>query len=179
MTSNEFLNLLKDKNIERAALSETLVGLLEQKGLKISTAESCTGGLVSKKITDISGASAVFDCGICSYANSVKEKLLGVQSDTLTKYGAVSDKTALEMAQGIRRIASADIGISTTGIAGPLGGNQYKPVGLVYIGVSTIYADKVFKFTLGDNGKNDREAIRELASDAALYVCIDAVSGLM
>lgn len=178
MTSNEFLKLLKENNTSEDKLAQTLVELLTKKGLKIATAESCTGGLISKKITDISGASSVFDCGVCSYANSIKTKLLGVSEETLSKYGAVSDKTAMEMASGVRRISGADVGVSTTGIAGPLGGSQYKPVGLVYVGVSTIYEDKVFKFTLSEGGKNNRESIRELASSAALYVAIGIVGNL-
>ena len=125
-------------------------------------------------ITSVSGSSGVFDCGICSYANFIKSKLVGVKEETLATYGAVSDKTAMEMARGVRILSGADIGISTTGIAGPLGGTPYKPVGLVYIGVSTEMGLKAEKMLLGE-GDNDRKRIRELATAAALYFALKAI----
>ena len=111
-----------------------LTKLLRQKGLTISCAESCTGGLVSKSITDISGVSSVFWGGVVSYDNSVKMGLLGVKEETLRDYGAVSAQTAEEMALGVCRACGTSVGISTTGIAGPDGGTDEKPVGTVYIG---------------------------------------------
>ena len=116
--------------------SAKLVSLLQEKGLTISTAESCTGGLVAKSITDISGASLVFFGGVVSYDNSVKENVLGVSLSTLKNYGAVSYQTATEMAKGVAALMKTDIGISTTGIAGPGGGTKEKPVGTVYIGLN-------------------------------------------
>ena len=171
MKASELLELLAQENIEIKDLPELLVNALIKKKKRIATAESCTGGLVSGAITSVSGASGVFDCGVCSYANHIKHKIVGVREETLSTYGAVSDRTAAEMARGIRLLANADIGISTTGIAGPLGGSQYKPVGLVYIGVSTELGLHTEKMLLGENNA-DRERIRELAVAAALYFAL-------
>ena len=115
-------------------LANELVDILKEKGLTISCAESCTGGLVAKSITDVSGCSSVFYGGVVSYDNSVKMGILGVSEDTLRAYGAVSEQTACEMARGVCKACKTDIGISTTGIAGPSGGSPEKPVGTVYIG---------------------------------------------
>lgn len=175
MKATEFTQLLERENIKEEELAEKLIEALSKKKLKIATAESCTGGMISAAITSVSGASGVFDCGICSYANFIKNKVLGVKDATLSAYGAVSEKTATEMARGVRLLSGADIGISTTGIAGPLGGSQYKPVGLVYIGVSTAMGLKVEKMLLGENGA-DRRRIRELATAAAMYLALKAIS---
>ena len=115
-------------------MEEELVEILTKKQYKITTAESCTGGLVAATIVNVSGASEVFQAGFVTYANEAKEKELGVKSETLQTYGAVSEKTAKEMAIGCAAHAKAQVGISTTGIAGPGGGTAEKPVGLVYIG---------------------------------------------
>ena len=106
-------------------------------GITIGTAESCTGGLVGKTLTDLGGSSGYYQGGIISYANSVKERVLGVSSDTLATHGAVSEETATEMVEGVFRVLRTDYAIATTGIAGPGGGSQEKPVGLVYIGIGT------------------------------------------
>lgn len=176
MKASEFLEILKKENIREEALPQMVVEALTVQKLHIATAESCTGGLISAAITSVSGASGVFDCGVCSYANFIKSKVVGVKEDTLAAYGAVSDKTAVEMARGVRILSGADIGISTTGIAGPLGGTPYKPVGLVYIGVSTEMGLKAEKMLLGE-GDNDRQRIRELATAAALYFALKAIEG--
>lgn len=117
-------------------ISEVISKLLETK-TTIATAESCTGGLVAKTITDFSGVSDIFGEGYVTYSNDAKMKNLGVNPETLKNYGAVSRETCEEMAKGIRLRSGATIGVSTTGIAGPGGGTKEKPVGLVYIGVST------------------------------------------
>lgn len=117
-----------------------LVKLLIEKELKIATAESCTGGLLAKTITDASGASKVFEMGLVAYANRIKEEYLGVPSETLERLGAVSQETADYMARGIVKAAKSDIGVGITGIAGPTGGTKEKPVGLVYF--SIYYAKK-------------------------------------
>ena len=114
---------------------ESIVKKLEQKGLTISAAESCTGGMVSSAIVDYPGASAVFMDGVVSYSNEAKMKFLGVKKETLEKYGAVSHQTAEEMCRGVSLNSNTDIGISTTGVAGPGGGTPEKPVGTVYIGI--------------------------------------------
>lgn len=177
MKTSELLELLAQENIDEKELPPLLVKALTTAKKRVATAESCTGGMVSAAITSVSGASAVFDCGVCSYANFIKHKVVGVREETLNTYGAVSEKTAAEMARGVRLLAGADIGVSTTGIAGPLGGTLYKPVGLVYIGVSTPVGLRTEKMLLGENNA-DRERIRELAVIAALYFALKEIEKL-
>ena len=172
VTFNEFVNELESNNICMEDLPQLLVKELTEKNLKIATAESCTGGLISKMITDVSGASAVFDCGVCSYANEIKEKVLGVKGEDLRNFGAVSEKVAMQMAEGVRKLSGADIGISTTGIAGPTGGSELKPVGTVYIGVSTISKNYVLlaNLALKEVAKNaTRDKIRQSSAFLAIY----------
>lgn len=114
--------------------SRSIVRLLKNRELKISFAESCTGGLLAAQITAVPGSSEIFDLGVVTYANSAKINLLGVSQETLSVHGAVSEKTAEEMMRGLKKISQADIAISVTGIAGPSGGTHEKPVGLVYVG---------------------------------------------
>lgn len=118
------------------SLEEAVVHLLAENHLTLATAESCTGGLVAKRITDIPGSSEVFHMGAVTYANEIKTKLLGVPEDVLAKYGAVSPQVAELMAQGVRNVSGSDLGIGITGIAGPGGGTPEKPVGLVYLALS-------------------------------------------
>ena len=133
-------------------------------GITIGTAESCTGGLVGKTLTDLSGSSGYYQGGIISYANSVKEQVLGVSSETLATYGAVSEETATEMVEGVFRILCTDYAIATTGIAGPGGGSQEKPVGLVYIGIGTPKGITVHKeIFIGD-----RASIRSSVAERAI-----------
>jgi len=148
---------------------EKLVKLLLDKKLKIATAESCTGGLLAKKITDISGSSAVFDMGIVSYANRIKNEFLGVKNEILDTVGAVSRETAIAMAEGIRKISLADIGVGITGIAGPTGGTPEKPVGLVYFAVSYKDETRVEKLLLDGN----RDEIRNKTTE---IVCTEVIS---
>lgn len=115
--------------------AETVVSLLKERNLTVATAESCTGGLVSELITAVSGASQVFELGVCTYSCRTKAEILGVSEETLQKYGAVSKQTAHEMAQNVRKIASADFGLSVTGVAGP-SASEGHPAGLVYIALS-------------------------------------------
>lgn len=114
-------------------LEEQIVKKLQEKGYTITTAESCTGGLLAGRILNVSGASEVYMEGYITYANEAKERILGVKHETLETYGAVSKETAEEMAVGAARVAKADVALSTTGIAGPGGGTVEKPVGLIYI----------------------------------------------
>lgn len=172
MTYNEFMAELEINNICIEDLPSLLVKELKSKGLKIATAESCTGGLISKMITDVSGASEVFDCGVCSYANEIKAKVLKVSETDLNTKGAVSKEVAMQMAQGVRELSGADIGISTTGIAGPTGGSKLKPVGTVYVGVSTISKNYyvLANLVLDDVTKNaKRDKIRQSAALLAIY----------
>lgn len=123
-------------SVDVESLEELVVQKLADQGKKLATAESCTGGLLAKRITDVSGSSAVFDMGCVTYANEAKEALLSVDHGTLEQYGAVSEETAREMAEGIVRRSGSDIGVGITGIAGPDGGTSEKPVGLIYIALS-------------------------------------------
>lgn len=143
-----------------ASLPSTVLKLLTEKKLKLAAAESCTGGMVSGAITDLPGASEVFIYGAVTYANSAKMSALSVSGETLKKYGAVSDETAIEMARGVRLAAKSDIGVSTTGIAGPGGGTQDKPVGTVHIAISTKKGDKALKlFIPGDRARVRKTAV--------------------
>lgn len=122
--------------VDYNCIEEAVVGMLKEHHLKVATAESCTGGLIAKRITDVPGASEVFECGIISYANGIKHKVLGVSEDNLNKCGAVSEPVAKQMAQGALKVSGADIAVSVTGIAGPDSDSTGKPVGLVYIGLA-------------------------------------------
>ena len=117
-------------------MEEIVVRLLIEKGAKLAVAESCTGGLISKRLTDVSGSSACFDRGIVSYSNEAKVQMLKVSSKLIEEYGAVSSQAAMAMAESVRRISNTELGIGVTGIAGPTGGTPEKPVGLVYIAIS-------------------------------------------
>lgn len=157
--------------IDVDSMENALVRSLRERGLTLACAESCTGGLIAKRITDISGCSDVYLGGCVTYANEAKEKLLGVKHETLEKYGAVSEQTAREMARGVRLALEADIGISTTGIAGPGGGTPEKPVGTVYIAVSTAEGEKVKLLTLSP--KRSREFIRICAATNAMNLALN------
>ncbi len=158
--------------IDVFTLQNALVAVLKEKRLKIAVAESCTGGLLSKRITEIPGSSKVFDFSACTYSNEMKIKILGVKKETIEKYGAVSDKTVTEMSKGIRKISGADIGLSVTGIAGPSGGTGKRPVGLVYIAVESDVSSEVKEFRLSRGYGDERELIRYLASSNALYMAL-------
>ena len=133
-------------------------------GITIGTTESCTGGLVGKILTDLGGSSGYYQGGIISYANTVKEQVLGVSSDTLAVHGAVSEETATEMVEGVFRVLHTDYAIATTGIAGPGGGSQEKPVGLVYIGIGAPRGITVHKeIFIGD-----RDCIRKSVAERAI-----------
>lgn len=132
LTDIDVIKLLRKNNLNADTLQENVVAKLREKGVRLATAESCTGGLLSERITAVSGASDVFDFGVCTYANEMKHKVLGVSNETLSVLGAVSAETAMQMAEGARKISGADLAVSTTGIAGPTGGTPEKPIGLVF-----------------------------------------------
>ena len=138
--------------------------LLKNKQLTIATAESCTGGLLGAALTQNPGSSGFYLGGVVSYSNSLKQGLLGVSEENLLKYGAVSEEVAKEMAEGIRSKVGSDFGISTTGIAGPDGGSDQKPVGLVYVGLATPEGVQVEKIQL----YGERESVRQSTVQAAL-----------
>ncbi|TDT61155.1 PncC family amidohydrolase [Fonticella tunisiensis] len=121
--------------IDETTLEDVVGKMLIDSGLTISTAESCTGGLLAGRLINYPGISSVYLEGVITYSNESKMKRLNVKEETLKKYGAVSSKTAAEMAEGIAKAAGTDIGMSVTGIAGPSGGTEEKPVGLVYLGL--------------------------------------------
>lgn len=151
--------------IDVGAIEETTVPLLMANGLTVATAESCTGGLLAKRITDIPGASKVFKHGVITYANEVKEKVLGVKSETLSKYGAVSRETACEMAHGIRMLSGADIGVSVTGFAGPDADEKGKNPGLIFVALD---ADGCSLCRKIETGRNDRNYNRTVSASEAL-----------
>lgn len=135
---------------------------LKRKNLTIATAESCTGGLLAHILTNISGSSQYFERGIISYSNKSKTELLGVTEKILKDYGAVSEQTAQAMALGIKKHSHTDIGISTTGIAGPTGGTNEKPVGLIYIAIATSKKTQVKRFLFcGDRLQNKENTCNE------------------
>lgn len=146
-------------------LETVAVNLLHQNNQTLATAESCTGGLLSERITTVPGASAVFGFGMCTYANEAKKALLGVQAQTLAEFGAVSSQTAAEMALGARAVAGASFGVGITGIAGPDGGTSEKPVGLVYVAACNGETVYVKRLTIA---KRSREYVRFLATENAL-----------
>ncbi len=154
--------------VDAIDLQHAALALLVEKGKTVAVAESCTGGMISQRFTDIAGASAAFLCGICSYSNESKTAFLGVRKKTLEAHGAVSRQTALEMARGIREKTGADFGLSTTGIAGPGGATAEKPVGLVYVALSSAEEDSVLELSLGRGYGDERQAIRNWASMHAI-----------
>ncbi len=113
---------------------EEIMRYSKSRNMTVSTAESCTGGLIAHYITNVPGASSFFSGGVVAYSNEIKTRVLGVRKDTLEKYGAVSEDCAREMAEGVAKLFKSDFAVATTGIAGPSGGTKDKPVGLVYIG---------------------------------------------
>lgn len=153
---------------------EALVHELRASGKKISFAESCTGGLCAKRVTDVSGASSVIDMSVVTYAASAKQRLVGVRAKTVEEFGVISAECAEEMAQGIRELSGADIGVSVTGLAGPTP-DEGKPVGLVFVGVST--PDKTYTKRYFFPYENDRAHVRLLASSACLAEALFTLRG--
>lgn len=153
------------------SIVERLVQSLAEMGLTISTAESCTGGMVASTIIDVAGASDVYNEGFITYSNEAKMKYLNVAEETLETYGAVSEETVKEMASGCRKATGCDVAVVTSGVAGPGGGSLEKPVGLVYIGCA--YKDvvevKSFKF------EGDRTSIRQQATEEAINMTMELI----
>ena len=150
---------LGDDSIEEIVVNKAL-----ENDISLSIAESCTGGLIGHRITQISGSSKIYKGGVVVYSNSSKVNLLGVRENCINKHGAVSQETAKEMAEKVRKMFSSKLGLSITGIAGPDGGSKDKPVGLTYIGLSTKNETKVRKFQFGSTRKSNKAR----ASQAAL-----------
>lgn len=158
--------------IDVDSIENALVMNLRERGMTVACAESCTGGLIAKRITDIAGCSDVFLGGCVTYAVDAKVKLIGVSRETIDKYGVVSAQTACEMARGVRLALGSDIGISTTGIAGPGGGTPEQPVGTVYIAVSTKDGETAKLLRLSP--KRSREFIRICAATNAMSLALNS-----
>jgi PncC family amidohydrolase len=153
-------------------LVEVEIGeILTARGLTLAAAESCTGGLVSHRITNVPGSSVYFLGGVVSYANAAKVALVGVLPETLEQYGAVSQETVTQMARGVRKALMADIGIAISGIAGPGGGTVEKPVGLTWVGLSAVATDEARKFIW----PGDRFAVKEQSAQAALELILEYI----
>ena len=154
-------------------LAAAVVGELAAAGKAVSTAESCSGGWVAKAITDIPGASAVFHYGIVSYSNGAKEQILGVQNQALEEHGSVSEAAVEEMSNGALNLSGADIAVAVSGIAGPDGGTEEKPVGAVWFAWAVRDGASVRTETNCKNFDGDRELIRELTVVHALQGVLD------
>ncbi len=155
-------------------LSKQLGKLLVRQGKTLSTAESCTGGMIAKIITDVPGSSKYFAGGVVSYSNEAKIKGLGVDGNLIERHGAVSEEVAYAMLKGIQSLMHTDCGIAVTGVAGPGGGTPSKPVGTVYIAVANAGKTIVRKFIF----HKDRENNRRLAANAALKLLVNMLSGV-
>ena len=155
--------------LQTPELETRLVQALAKRGWKIATAESCTGGMVGQRITNVSGSSAVYPGGIISYCNEVKNRLLGVNAQILQPLGPVSEPVAAQMAQGARRVLCTELGVGVTGIAGPNSDESGKPVGLVYVGASDGRSTLVREFHF----RGGRAEVRQQAADAALSLCLE------
>ena len=156
------------------SLEQTVGELLLSHKLSLGVAESCTGGLLGHRLTNVPGSSAYFLGGVVAYAYDVKERLLGVSHNTLYDHGAVSEPTAREMARGARRALGTDIGLSVTGIAGPGGAQPGKPVGLTWIALSARDVERAQEFIWD----GDREANKAQSAEAALQMLLDHLKSL-
>lgn len=154
-------------------IEETIGRILKEKGLKIAVAESCTGGLIASRITNISGASEYFEAGFITYSNKAKTSFLSVPEEVINRYGAVSYETAKLMAEGAKNAAGVNIGVSVTGIAGPTGGTPEKPVGTVFMGLATGDGTSVRNFLF----TGSRLEIKQQTSEAALIFVADYLEG--
>ncbi len=158
------------------SIEERVGKRLTEAGLTLAVAESCTGGLIGHRITDVPGSSTYFLGGVIAYAYEAKERLLGVRHSTLYEYGAVSEQTAGEMARGARRVVGADIGIAVTGIAGPSGGLPDKPVGTTWVAVSTRDREWTERHQWDGNRDENKAASVDAALELLLQVLAQAVS---
>ena len=169
--AKKFYDLLGDAVYDEdvAGLEETVVRTLKEKGLTVSTAESCTGGMIAQRITAVSGSSEVFGYGFVTYWEQAKAKLVGVDPDVIAKYNVVSAPVAAQMALGAAKVSGSDIAVSVTGVAGPTGGDEVRPVGTVYLGAArgeTVYVKKFFV------SRPDRALVRARAAQAALELVL-------
>lgn len=160
-------------NSEIQQLARHIVKTCAERGFKLSTAESCTGGLVSAAVTAVSGSSSVIELGVCSYSNRIKQQMLGVSEKTLAEFTEYSTQCAEEMALGVMRLSGADFGVSTTGVAGPTGGSDEHPVGEVCIAVCSkhgIHSKRYVFDELSDGAPSVRDSVRAQAVRKALML---------
>lgn len=157
----------------KKSTGEQIIAILAEAGKTIVTAESCTGGMIAAALTDIPGSSAAFYGGYVTYANTAKSRMIHVQARLIRDYGAVSNQVARAMADGARNTAHADYAVAVTGIAGPAGGSEKKPVGLVYVAVSSELATVVIEHKFGDIG---RDGIRKATVSAALDLVLQVLT---
>ncbi len=150
------------------ALDLKVTGLLRGSGLTLAVAESCSGGLLAKRLTDMPGSSGYFLLGVVTYANSAKESVLGIPGELLKLHGAVSSEVAMAMASGVKALSGSDFAIATTGIAGPDGGTGEKPVGTVFIAVAGADSCEAFRYCF----KGDRGMIREATAETGLELLL-------
>ena len=174
--ARKFYDLLGDAVYDEdvAGLEETVVRTLKEKGLTVSTAESCTGGMIAERITAVSGSSEVFGYGFVTYWGQAKAKLVGVDPDVIARYNVVSAPVAAQMALGAAKASGSDIAVSVTGVAGPTGGDAVRPVGTVYLGAArgeTVYMKKLFV------SRPDRALVRARAAQAALELVLRLAQG--
>lgn len=154
-------------------LEEVIAGLLNAKKLTIAVAESCTGGMIASRLTDVSGSSVYLERGLVTYSNAAKTSMLGVPAEIIEKHGAVSEETARRMAEGVRKLAGTDLGLASTGIAGPTGGSKEKPVGTVYLAV----ADAQKTICRHYSYRWDRKRNKEVFTEAALFLLKNFLQG--
>ena len=164
MTLSGIIPLMSELTLEIIAGN-----LLRQRGWRLAVAESCTGGLVGHRLTNVAGSSTYYMGSITAYAYEAKVRLLGVKWDSLEKFGAVSKQVVLEMALGVRRALAADVGLSVSGIAGPGGGTPEKPVGYTWVGLSTCNHQEACQFTWDQ----DRMGNKILSAEATLQMLVD------
>jgi len=167
---NAIISECFDKSIDN--LAKDVVKLIVSRNLTVATAESCTGGLISELITSVSGASSVFELGICTYANRMKTKFLDVPEEELVKFGAVSGEVALSMVRGLKNCSGADVCVSVTGIAGPNGGTAEKPVGTVWLGFSICGIEFTELLPLWRLPNGSRDDIRQAAAKCAFAIIL-------
>ncbi len=153
--------------------AEKTVEAFKNKNMTITAAESCTGGLIAKMITDVPGASAVFELGVCSYSNRIKTNVLGVPKEIIDEYTELSEECAREMAIGAMRLSGADVAVSTTGVAGPAGGTDKDPVGTVYIALAADGNVVSEKRNFNEDGCCDRDTIRQKCADYVLNMAME------
>ncbi len=154
-------------------LEKKIGKILQERSLTLGLAESCTGGLVASRITDVPGSSAYFTAGLVTYSNKAKTKFLSVPDEVIARHGAVSNIVAERMAKGVRAAAGVDVGLSITGIAGPAGGSPEKPVGTVFMALATRKEVFVRKFLFSGN----RREVRKRSSEEALTMLLDYLEG--